>query len=93
MQNTIRHGGSIAAYTAHDKCPQAQTNVSRAEAEASGASEKLWLRMQNNRQAGGKPCENQNNFFIEYFDPTRSSKDECKTGSNKHLRSTDHFRK
>ena len=62
MQHIIRHGGSIAAYTAHDKCPQAQTNISRAEAEASGASEKLWLRMQNNRQAGGKPCENQNNF-------------------------------
>ena len=59
MQHTIRHWGSIAAYTDHDKCPQAQANVSRAEAEPSYASEKLWLRMQNSRQAGGKPCENQ----------------------------------
>ena len=58
MQNTITHRGSITAYTAHDKCPQAQTNVSRAEAEASDASEKLWQRMQNSRQARGNPCEN-----------------------------------
>ena len=67
MQHTIRHGGSIAAYTAHDTCPQAQTNVSKAEPESSDASEKLWLRMQNNRQAGGKPCENQNNLFLRIF--------------------------
>ena len=71
MQHTIRHGGNIAAYTAQDNCPQAQTNISRAEAEASDAIEKLWLQMQNKRQAGGKPCENQNNFFLEYFDPIR----------------------
>ena len=38
--------------------PQAQTNESRAEAEASDASEKLWQRMQNSRQARGNPCEN-----------------------------------
>ena len=56
MQHTSRHGGSTAACTAHNMCPQAQTNIPRAEAEAS--DEKLWLRMQNNRQAGGKPCEN-----------------------------------
>ena len=37
--------------------PQAKTNESRAEAEASDGSEKLWLRLQNNRQGGGKPCE------------------------------------
>ena len=68
MQHTIRHGGSIAAYTAHDTCPQAQTNVSRAEVtEASDASEKLRLQMQNKRQAGGKPCENQNNLFLRIF--------------------------
>ena len=67
MQHTIRHGGSIAAYTAHDTCPQAQTNVSRAEAEASKAIEKLWLQMQNKRQAGGKPCENPGNFFLEHL--------------------------
>ena len=60
MQHAIRHGGSIDAYTAHDMCPhsQAQTNESRAEAEASDASEKLWQRMQNSRQARGNPCEN-----------------------------------
>ena len=65
MQHTSRHGGSTAACTAHNMCPQAQTNIPRAEAEAS--DEKLWLRMQNNRQAGGKPCENQNNFFLEFW--------------------------
>ena len=30
--------------------------------------------------------------FLEYLDPTRSSKDECSTRSNNHLRSTDLFR-
>ena len=63
MQNTIRHGGSIAAYTAHDKCPQAQTHISRAGAEASDENEKLWLQMQNNREGGGKP-ENKNNWLF-----------------------------
>ena len=58
MQHTITHGGSIAAYTAHDTYPQARTNISTAEAEASDASEKLWQRMQNSRQARGNPCEN-----------------------------------
>ena len=47
--------------------PQAKTNESGAEAEASDAIEKLWLQMQNKRQAGGKPCENPGNFFLEHL--------------------------
>ena len=69
MQHTITHGGSTAACIAHNMCPQAQTNISRAQADASDASKKLWLRLQNNRQGGGKPYENQNIFFLKYFDP------------------------
>ena len=43
--------------------PQAQTNISAAEAEAGDASAKQWLRMQNIGRAGGESCKKQNYFI------------------------------
>ena len=39
--------------------PQAQTNISAAEAEAGDASAKQWLQRQNVGRAGGEPCKKQ----------------------------------
>ena len=39
--------------------PQAQINITIAEAEAADASAQQWLRRQNIGRAGGEPCKKQ----------------------------------
>ena len=47
----------------HVCSPQAQTNISAAEAEAADASAKQWLGRQNIGRAGGEPCKKKKNFI------------------------------
>ena len=51
MKNENRNG--LIKNDDNNTCPQAQTNISIAEAEAADENAKHWLRMQNTKRAGG----------------------------------------
>ena len=51
MKNENRNG--LIKNDDNNTCPQAQTNITIAEAEAADENAKHWLRMQNTKRAGG----------------------------------------